>query len=92
MKTLEEIEQLAEKIYFNVDGFEEEISESKRHWIAAYIQCQEDMTEFIRSEIKKAFIHGQGNAQMMEAGLERDEVEEYSNWRMLSINKYENRG
>jgi hypothetical protein len=59
-------------------------------YVKGYTQCQENMTEFIRSEIKKAFIHGQGNAQMMEAGLERDEIEEYVNYRMLSINKQDN--
>jgi hypothetical protein len=52
-----------------------------------YTQCQEDMVELLRTELTRAFVHGQGNAQMMEAGLERDEVEEYVNWRMLSINK-----
>jgi hypothetical protein len=45
MKTKEEIEQLAEKLYFHVDGFEEEISEGKRHYILGYTQCQEDMTD-----------------------------------------------
>jgi len=43
MKSIEEIEQLAEKLYFHVDGFEEEISEGKRHFIVGYTQCQEDM-------------------------------------------------
>ena len=43
MKSKEEIEQLAEKKYFHVDGFEEEIAEGKRHFIAGYTQCQEDM-------------------------------------------------
>ena len=52
-----------------------------------YTQCQEDMIELLKEEIRRAFIHGQGNAQMMEAGLERDEVEEYINHRMLSLNK-----
>jgi hypothetical protein len=43
MKSKEEIEQLAEQKYFHVDGFEEEISEGKRHFIVGYTQCQEDM-------------------------------------------------
>ena len=43
MKTKEEIEQLAEKLYFHVDGFEEEISEGKRHYILGYTQCQKDI-------------------------------------------------
>jgi len=44
-----------------------------------YILSEEEL----RAEIKRAFIHGQGNAQMIEAGLERDEVEDYVNYRML---------
>jgi hypothetical protein len=53
MKTKEEIEQLAEKKYFHVDGFEEEIAEGKRHFIAGYTKCQEDMAttkEFMSKE------------------------------------------
>ena len=41
--------------------------------------------EELEKEIKQAFIHGQGNAQMMEAGLERDETEDYVNSRMRKI-------
>jgi hypothetical protein len=36
-------------------------------------------------EIKRAFVHGQGNAEMMEAGLERDETEDYVNSRMRQL-------
>lgn len=43
--------------------------------------------EQLRVEIRRAFIHGQGNGQMMEVGLERDEVDDYTNSRMLSLNK-----
>jgi len=80
MKTTEEIEQLAE-LYWDKQPYNEDA------YVIGYTQCQKDMVEFLRVEIHKAFIHGQGNAQMMEAGLERDEVEEYVNWRMLSLNK-----
>jgi hypothetical protein len=45
MKNKEEIEQLAENLYFHVDGFEEEISIGKRHYILGYTQCQEDMKQ-----------------------------------------------
>ena len=38
--------------------------------------------EELKKEIEQAFIHGQSNAQMMEAGLERDETEDYVNSRM----------
>lgn len=43
--------------------------------------------EQLISEIRRAFMHGQGNGQMMEVGLERDEVDDYTNSRMLSLNK-----
>ena len=41
--------------------------------------------EELEKEIKRAFVHGQGNAEMMEAGLERDETEDYVNSRMRSL-------
>ena len=41
--------------------------------------------EELQKEIKQAFIHGQGNKEMMEAGLERDETEDYVNSRMRSL-------
>lgn len=33
--------------------------------------------EELTSIIRKAYVHGFGNAQMLEAGLEHDETEEY---------------
>ena len=41
--------------------------------------------EELREELRKAFIHGQGNKEMMEAGLERDETEDYINWNIIRI-------
>ena len=41
--------------------------------------------EELQKEIKQAFIHGQGNKEMMEAGLERDETEDYVRSRMRSL-------
>lgn len=41
----------------------------------------------LKAELKRAFIHGQGNKEMMEAGIERDEVEDYINWRMIDLKK-----
>ena len=41
--------------------------------------------EELEKEIKQAFIHGQGNLEMMEAGLERDETEDYVNSRMRQL-------
>ena len=38
--------------------------------------------EELEKEIRQAFIHGQGNNEMMEAGLERYETEDYVNSRM----------
>jgi len=43
--------------------------------------------EEVKAEIKRAYIHGQGNAEMMEAGLERNELEDYVSWRMLQLSK-----
>ncbi len=43
--------------------------------------------EELEREIKLAFIHGQGNQEMMESGLERDETEDYVNSRMRSLLK-----
>mgnify|MGYP003677444555 FL=1 len=41
----------------------------------------------LEKEIKQAFIHGQGNAELMEVGLERDETEDYVNSRMRQLIK-----
>jgi len=41
----------------------------------------------LEEEITRAFIYGQGNAKMMEIGLERDETEDYVNSRMRSLLK-----
>ena len=44
--------------------------------------------EELKREIEQAFIYGQSNAQMMEAGLERDETKDYVNSRMkILLNK-----
>lgn len=39
----------------------------------------------LEEELRKAFIHGQGNAEMMEAGLERNEVDDYVSWVMIRL-------
>jgi hypothetical protein len=41
--------------------------------------------EELEKEIKQAFICGQRNVEMMEAGLERDETKDYVNSRMRSL-------
>lgn len=46
---------------------------------------KEELEEIIR----KAFIHGQGNGQMMEAGLERDEVDDYTLLNMIKLTRKE---
>ena len=43
--------------------------------------------EELEKEINQAFIHGQGNGTMMEAGLERDETEDYVSSRMRQLIK-----
>jgi hypothetical protein len=80
IKRQEQIKQLAEEEYWMKDEQYE-----RSAFVNGYSQCQDDMLEILRSEIKRAYQYGQTNAQMMEAGLERDEVEEYVNFRMLSF-------
>ena len=93
MKNKEEIEKLtndySELTLYKPKNAQElrDVNLIKIGFKNGYTQCQQDIVELLRVEIHRAFIHGQGNAQMMEAGLERDEVEEYVNWRMLSLNK-----
>jgi hypothetical protein len=41
----------------------------------------------LRNIILEAYRNGQINAEMMEAGLERDEKEDYANWVLISIRK-----
>lgn len=41
----------------------------------------------LREIIRSAYIHGQGNAEMMESGLERNEVDEYISWEIAKIKK-----
>ena len=43
--------------------------------------------EELEHEIKQAFVHGRTNAIMMEAGLERDEREDYTSSVMRKLNK-----
>jgi hypothetical protein len=43
--------------------------------------------ELLQSEIRRAFIHGQSNGKMMEAGLEINMTDDYTNWRMRMLNK-----
>jgi len=48
--------------------------------------------EELEHEIKQAFVHGQGNSIMMEAGLERNEREDYTSSvmrRLINQNKDE---
>jgi hypothetical protein len=84
MKSKEEIEKLADST-INKEGYTTD--DFIIGFEQGYTQCQEDMVELLKEEIKRAFIHGQGNAQMMEAGLERDEVEDYTYYRMRTLNK-----
>jgi hypothetical protein len=81
MKTQQEIEQLAEKHYTQITLLQ------RTAFKLGYSQCQKDMLEFLETEIIRAFIHGQENAQKMEAGLERDEVKDYTNSRIRILNK-----
>jgi hypothetical protein len=83
MKKQEEVKQLAED-YSEVSFNKRDLYEG---YVDGYTQCQADVMELLESEIRRAYIHGQGNSQMMEAGLERDETEDYINSRMRILNK-----
>ena len=85
MKSRVEIEKLSVNYCVEQDRLGE--AHDSISYIEGYTQCREDMLEILGSEIRRAYIHGQGNAQGMAAGLERDEVEDYTNWRMLSLTK-----
>lgn len=41
----------------------------------------------LKEELRKAYISGQENEKGMEAGLERNEVEDYVNYRLTLIKK-----
>lgn len=41
----------------------------------------------LEEEIRSAFKHGQGNAESMDAGLERDEIEDYVSSVMIRLTK-----
>jgi hypothetical protein len=90
IRSKEEIEQLANK-YSSLGQAagltHREYTLENIAYRRGYEQYQEDMLEFLETEIKRAYQYGQTNAQMMEAGLERDEVEEYVSFRMLSFKK-----
>jgi len=47
--------------------------------------------EELEHEITQAFVHGQGNGIMMEAGLERNEKEDYTSSVMRRLTKTKQR-
>jgi hypothetical protein len=85
MKTQEEIEQLAENLYFHVDGFEEEISEGKRHYILGYTQCQEDMADkkYTEDDIKETAYFFVSKKLAANQGILDEEIQDFIN----SLNK-----
>jgi hypothetical protein len=102
MKTQEEIERLAKQlcnipIDLVIDEEERYYKNLEKYdgIIQGYTQCQEDMAKefekdgakLFKSEIRRAYMYGQGNGQMMGAGLEGDEIDDYTNWRMRTLNK-----
>lgn len=48
-----------------------------------YIISEEELEKLL----KHAYFHGQGNGQMMECGLERDEISDYLQSMMYGIKK-----
>jgi hypothetical protein len=53
------------------------------------IMINDKFRERMEEEIRSSYVHGQGNAEMMEAGLERNEIEDYvlSRMRQLDFKK-----
>ena len=74
-----------------MNGIQKEDTEKAMDKIMLHKDLKIQSDEIIRlkaeleKEIKLAFIHGQGNAEMMESGLERDETEDYFNSRTRSL-------
>ena len=86
MKTKEEIEQLANKTYFNVDSSEDFIKHNKRIFIKGYTQCQEDMAEkkYTEDDMRKCWDNGRKNKSKYQETLHID-FDDYIN----SLNKQE---
>ena len=64
--------------------------------IAEFVTTEKKMSKKItltvqelEHEIKQAFVHGQGNSIMMEAGLERNEREDYTSSVMRRLTNQE---
>ena len=87
MKTQEEIKQLTETLYPTVTMYTQPL---RIGFEGGYTQCQQDVMKLLQLEIRRAYIHGQGNGQMIEVGLERDEIDDYINSRMKTLNKQDN--
>jgi hypothetical protein len=83
MKTQEEVKQLADD-YSEVSFNKRDLYEG---YVDGYTQCQQDFMELLESEIRRAFIHGKSNGKNIEAGLEINMTEDYTNWRMKILNK-----
>ena len=85
MKTKEEIEKLAYDAAIKEYKDDGALGTGWDDYKYGFSDCYTQYQILLKEEIRKAFIHGQGNAQMMEAGLERDEVDDYVNSRLAQI-------
>lgn len=69
--------------------------EMKGHWRGSFRQNHSSVilvtksitNEPLEEELRRAFTHGQSNNEMMEAGLERNEVDDYVSSRMRFFTK-----
>jgi len=80
--TRSDVEFMVEKIESDPKPNKELINAAKSKKMSKKIVLTQ---EELQKEIKQAFIHGQGNKEMMEAGLERDETEDYVRSRMRTL-------
>ena len=74
-----------------MNGIQKEDTEKAMDKIMLHKDLKIQSDEIIRlkaeleKEIRQAFVHGQGNGALMEAGLEKDETEDYVGSRMISL-------
>ena len=83
-KQLEEKDQLIQELRMRIRDMLM-ISEQHRNILGEEIGKRKELEK----EIKQAFVHGQGNSIMMEAGLERNEREDYTSSVMRRLTNQE---
>jgi len=84
----DDVEKLADALGFYDSTEDNKGNRTAKAFIAGYNKAKEKYKyteEDLKNEIIRAFKYGQSNAEMMEAGLERNEVDDYTNNRIQSL-------